>query len=177
MRKYIGDRLYAYIYGYLPGIANQGIKLSALHVRDIQSRPLSLDGLSLAPRGLAGNAGTLFNPSCGTLATADYAAPVYLGDISIPGILYLKRAVLNPFFDIAFDHSGKAAGGNGTGKRIPARECFSAGADITFEVHIFNLPYSFTVGTRLAYNGGNALSSLPGTDRFYAGFLFGASFE
>lgn len=177
MRKYIGDRLYAYIYGYLPGIANQGIKLSALHARDIQSRPLSLGGLSLAPRGLTGNAGTLFNPSCGTLATADYAAPVYLGDISIPGILYLKRAVLNPFFDIAFDHSGKAAGGNGTGKRIPARECFSAGADITFEVHIFNLPYSFTVGTRLAYNGGNALSSLPGTDRFYAGFLFGASFE
>ena len=138
---------------------------------------MSLGGLSLAPRGLAGNAGTLFNTSCGTLATADYAAPVYLGDISIPGILYLKRAVLNPFFDIAFDYSGKAAGGNGTGKRIPARECFSAGADITFEVHIFNLPYSFTVGTRLAYNGGNALSSLPGTDRFYAGFLFGASFE
>ena len=166
MRRYIGDRVYGYVYGYLPGIANQGIKLSALHVRNLQEKPLAIGSISLAPRGLSGNAQALFNPSCGTLATADYAAPVYLGDISIPGILYFKRAVLTPFFDIAFSHDR----GNGG-------ECFSAGGDITFEVHIFNLPYSFSVGTRLAYNGGSLLARLPGTDRFYAGFLFSASFD
>ena len=166
MRRYIGDRIYVYAYGYLPAIANQGIRLSAMHVRDVQSRPLSLGGLSLAPRGLSGAARTLYNPSCGTLATAEYAIPVYLGDISIPGILYFKRAVATPFFDISFDHRPDS----------PA-ECYSAGADITFEVHIFNLPYSFSVGTRLAYNGGRALAPLAGAERFYAGLLFSASFE
>lgn len=166
MRRYIGDRVYGYVYGYLPGIANQGIKLSVLHVRDLQEKPLAIGSISLAPRGLSGNAQALFNPSCGTLATADYAAPVYLGDISIPGILYFKRAVLTPFFDIAFNHDREDGG-----------ECFSAGSDITFEVHILNLPYSFSVGARLAYNGGSLLARLPGTDRFYAGFLFSASFD
>lgn len=166
MRKYTGDRIYAYIYGYLPGIANQGIRLSALHVRDLQQRPLSLGGISVAPRGLSAEARTIYNPSYGTLATLDYAMPVYLGDISIPGILYLKRAVATPFFDISFDHG-----------QTRAQNCFSAGADITFEVNIFNLPYSFSIGTRLAYNGGSALATLPGAGRFYSGLLFSASFE
>lgn len=157
-RKHIGDKVFAYAYGYLPSFLNHGIRLSALHSMSVSDRILSLSGVSLSPRGFAGNVSV---PSDGTLLTFDYAAPVHLGDISIPGVLFLSRAVLTPFFDIAF-----SGGGN----------LLSAGADVKIGFKVFNMPYPVEAGVRLSGNAGSLFPRIEGAGRFYAGFLFGISF-
>ena len=40
-----------------------------------------------------------------TSESLDYAIPIWLGDVSIPGVLYLMRMQLIPFADVALDRS------------------------------------------------------------------------
>lgn len=166
MREYIGDKAYGYVYCYLPGFRGQGFRLTAMHARNIGEKPLTLNALNLMPRGITAEAGKYVNPLTGTLATIDYAIPVHMGDISIPGTLYFRRAVAKPFFDIVIDH-----------KNSRGKYCFTTGADITFEIRIFNLPYPIEIGTRLAYCSGDLIQTVPQNRRFYAGLLFNMSFE
>lgn len=165
IHTYISDKLYVYAYAYFPSLVNHGIRVSFLHARDINSKMLSFTMNTLIPRGFTGVWAESFSPSQGTALTFDYAAPIHLGDISIPGTLYFKRAIVTPFADVTFMHN-------------KGRYGLSAGSDIEFEIHVFNMPYPFRIGTRLAYNHTNfgTQDNFPAQGAFTAGFLFSVVF-
>ena len=116
--------LYAYVYGYLPGLwKTQGLRLTGMVQQQIRPLGPFFGELSVntLPRGFDPKAGQAFaqaNPFQWKL-TADYAIPVYVGDISIPGIAYIRNFVLTPHGDF-------------TG--FPGGNLWSAGADFTAEL-------------------------------------------
>ena len=70
----------------------------------------------------------------------DYAIPIWLGDASIPGFLYLMRMQLIPFADVAVDRASQG------------EMCYygSAGTDIMFHFHIFSIGAEIKAGVRYA---------------------------
>ena len=100
--------------------------------------------------------------------TADYAFPVYLGDISIGDRVFsLKRLVVNTHFDYTF------AGGYGL---------FSAGAELILDLNcILAVEWPCSVGLTYSYNGGNGFDALPkqsgiALNRNFIGPTFNVSF-
>ena len=84
---------YIYGYGYLPGIIRtQGLKLTATYQQKLSRTSIfGYSAVNILPRGLSNNAElssivSVNNPYV-TKLTADYAIPIYIGDISIGKIL------------------------------------------------------------------------------------------
>ena len=78
---------------------------------------------------------------------ADYAIPVYVGDIScFSPVLYIKNFLLVPHCDALFFKGGNLV---------------SAGVDITAELaNILFLPFSCSIGARIDVNAGSAFDIL-----------------
>lgn len=137
--------LYAYVYGYLPGLwRTQGLRLTGMVQQQIRPSGPYFGELSAntLPRGFAPEAGPAFaqaHPFQWKL-TADYAIPIYVGDINIPGIAYIKNFVLTPHGDFT-----GFSGGN----------LWSAGADFTAEMAKLILPFDASLGVSLSYLGGS----------------------
>lgn len=173
LERFISPAGYAYIYGYLPGIIKtQGLKVSALYQQRLDSRTWFTSQMTnTAPRGFSGNAtlsshiGSL--PSS-VLLTADYAIPIFAGDLSIGGtFMYIRRFVLTPHFDYSFF-------GRGTG-------LYSAGADFAVNFRsLFWLEFPFTVGLTYSYNGGRSYGTMQKNGipmgRHYVGPVFSVEF-
>ena len=155
LEKFFSPVGYGYVYGYLPGIIPQhGLRLTAT----VQSRfnTESISGLYAAatvPRGFRDN-GHLISYisnvySTQTRMTADYAIPIYIGDISLGSFLYIKRIVLTPHFDYTLLGTHSRTG------------LYSTGASLTINFSsLFWLKYSFNIGVEYSYNGGNAFNSI-----------------
>lgn len=144
----------AYVYGYVPGIFwNQGLKLSAgYQYQDIGNHLYWLSNLLTMPRGLDDEYGFRFYKF-----TADYAIPIYLGDVSLGCVAYLKRLQIIPFADYARI------------KRTDGWRNFHAvGADLIVDGHIFKIGYPVSIGMRYANNGGG---------KNYAALLFSITFN
>ena len=79
--------------------------------------------------------------------SADYAIPVYVGDIScFSPVLYIKNFLLVPHCDALFFKGGNLV---------------SAGVDITAELaNILFLPFSCSIGARIDVNAGSAFDIL-----------------
>ena len=169
---------YAYTYGYVPGILDShGIKLSAMYQKKLNKNAyFGQTVVSTLPRGLADNSQLMntlsYRNDALAKVTADYAFPVYIGDVGIiGGFLYIKRLVLSPHFDYSF------VGGNGL---------YSAGAALTLDLNsILWLGWPVSVGVTGSYNGGtglykdfSALSKELGipASRWYFGPTFNVSF-
>ena len=165
---------YAYSYGYLPGILRtQGIKLSAMWQTKLRDKsPFSQQTVSILPRGLSNNATlgsfvSLYNRNIVKL-TADYAIPIYIGDITLGGSwLAIKRLVTYPHFDYTF------VGRNGG--------LWSAGLDLTADLHsIATLDWPCSVGLTFSWNGGNAWKDINSSGinmkRWFVGPIFNVSF-
>ena len=170
---YISPMGYGYIYGYVPGlIRTHGVKLTAMHQMKLSDTPFGQAVINAMPRGLNNNMEMLswlatMNTQMSKV-TADYAFPVYLGDISIGDRMFsLKRLVVNTHFDYTF------AGGYGL---------FSAGAELILDLNcILAIEWPCSVGLTYSYNGGNgfdALSKQSGIslNRNFIGPTFNVSF-
>ena len=164
---------YTYAYGYVPGIMRtHGIKLTAMwQTKLLDSTPFSQQIVSILPRGLSGNStlgsyASLYNNNLYKV-TADYAIPIYIGDITIGGYwLAIKRLVAYPHFDYTF------IGRNGL---------WSAGLDLTADLHaIITLEWPCSFGVTFSWNGGSAWNSLTekgiSMNKWFVGPIFNVSF-
>lgn len=163
---------YVYGYGYVPGIMRtHGIKLTGIWQRKLRdSSPFSQQSVNILPRGLSdnpalGNHISLYYRDLVKL-TADYAVPVYIGDITIGGNwLAIKRLVAYPHFDYTF------AGSHGL---------WSAGLDLTADLHaIITLEWPCSIGLSFSWNGGSVWNYLPENiemNRWFLGPVFNVTF-
>ena len=142
-----------HLYGYLPGFAaTHGLKLSAsVQKQNVEGKNYWMGNLVGMPRGYREN----FYCKDYVMGSADYAFPVYLGDIGVWELAYLKRLQVIPFADFAI---GKSVS---TPERIErdARLC-SVGTDLLVDLSPFKFGVECSVGVRYSYNSNNA--GLPG---------------
>jgi hypothetical protein len=163
---------YGYIYGYVPGITReQGLKLSVMHQQKLSDKAIfSTPLVNVLPRGLASNADlttymSIQNPAI-TRFSADYAIPIYIGDITIGGnLMAIKRLVAYPHFDYTF---------------IGKRGLWSAGLDLTADLHaIITIEFPCSFGVSFSWNGGSAWNQLAKNiemNRWFLGPIFNVSF-
>ena len=144
---YMSPMGYGYVYGYVPGIiSTHGIKLTALHQMKVSDAPFGQAVVNVLPRGMKSDSGLLswlsHRNTHMTKFTADYAFPIYIGDIGIGGTLFsIKRLSVNPHFDYTF------AGGYGL---------YSAGGTLALDMNtMFSIAWPYSVGITYSYNGGS----------------------
>lgn len=172
--RYLSPMGYFYLYGYVPGIlAEQGLKLTMMTQQKLRSDAVFGQPIvSILPRGLSSNASlaswlSIRNANI-TKITADYAVPIFIGDLSIGGSFFsIKRLVVTPHFDYSF---------------IGEKGLWSAGGDLTLDMHsILTLEWPCSFGVTMSYNGGTAWNSAASEsgitiDRFFVGPTFNVSF-
>ena len=163
---------YVYGYGYVPGvIRTHGIRFSAMWQTKLRKESaFSQQMVDILPRGLSDNSTlgsylSLYNNNL-VKVTADYAIPIYIGDITIGGNwLAIKRLVTYPHFDYTF---------------IGKKGLWSAGLDLTADLHaIITLEWPCSVGVSFSWNGGSAwnlLSKNIEMSRWFVGPVFNVSF-
>ena len=117
-----------------------------------------LSSLSVLPRGYTGYN---FDETYGSVS-ADYAVPIYLGDVSLGSFMYLKRLQIIPFGDYAV---GAAHGSSALSTY------YSYGADLKLDFMIFRLNFPLSAGLRYARTGPQSGS------QNYFGLLFDVSFN
>lgn len=143
--KVFTPSVYAYLYGYLPGLwRTQGLRLTAMFQHQLTPADklyFGELGANIVPRGFdsyALQAAAQENPMQWKV-TADYAIPIYVGDWYIPGIAHIRNFVLTPHADYT--------GLSGT-------NLWSAGADFTAELSKLILPFNSSLGVSFNYLGG-----------------------
>jgi len=147
----LSPNAYVYMYGYLPGLmAGQGFKLTALGQKIFTKNLTIIDNhTKIIPRGYSDNASAILYYVSDSQArmTADYAIPIYIGDISfLSPVLYATHFTLMPFADITL-----LKGGN----------IFSAGASLTLNVkNIACFPFDGEIGFRVSGKGGSRYNYL-----------------
>ena len=148
---YMSPMGYGYVYGYVPGIiSTHGIKLTALHQMKVSDAPFGQAVVNVLPRGMKSDSGLLswlsHRNTHMTKFTADYAFPIYIGDIGIGGTLFsIKRLSVNPHFDYTF------AGGYGL---------YSAGGTLALDMNtMFSIAWPYSVGITYSYNGGSGFDA------------------
>lgn len=159
-RNYFGHVLLASGYAYFPGITRQqGIRLNVKAQKQFVDGKLYLSSFTSLPRGYTGYT---FDEEYGSISL-DYAIPIYLGDVSLGPIIYLKRLQLIPYGDYAVG----LARSTGT-----LNQYYSYGADIKVDFIIFRLNFPLSIGMRYARTGPQA-----GRSQNYFGLLFDVSFN
>ena len=73
---------------------------------------------------------------------AEYAMPLFTGDLSLTSLLYIKRVQLIPF--VSFTRNGA---------ELESETLFSAGSDIIFDVNLIGVSYPLEIGVRAGYTG------------------------
>jgi hypothetical protein len=169
---------YAYLYGYMPGLTpRQGFRLTALAQYELPTgAPFGENVVSIAPRGFtAAESRSVARVSAGQLRlTADYAIPVYVGDISwFSPVAYIKNFLLIPHVD----WTGFGLPRNGKGKATSS-SLVSAGADFTVELgNLAWVPYPCSLGVSASWLGGPYFRTLSdaaedGLKPYYVGLVF-----
>ncbi len=137
---------YAYLYGYVPGITKeQGVKLSVMHQQKLDNNAIfSQPIVQTLPRGLASEGAlssyiSVYNPSI-TKVSADYAIPIYIGDVAVAGgLFYIKRLCLTPHADYM---------------RAGTTDLLSVGSALTFDLSgIIWIEWPISVGATYSYSG------------------------
>ncbi len=136
-------------YGYLPGITKQqGLKLSLTYQHQFKEKPIYFSNYTSLPRGY-----TNITPGKNIIKTTiDYAVPIYLNDLSLSNILYLKRIQAIPFFDYAYNSSPSIAN----------YSYYSYGSDILIDLIFLRIDFPISIGVRGARTreGENSLNFL-----------------
>ncbi len=165
---------YGYLYGYLPGFGKtQGLRLSALWQHLFDDRILFPENsVSTSPRGLSSSAiAPVLSMSTDQLRlSADYALPLYFGDISVfAPVAYISHFVVKPHFDLSLF----------TRTQTFDSRLFSVGADIVAKLPcLLWIPYTTTAGITFDYNGGSGFQPLvdagvlTAKNHWYIGLVF-----
>ena len=155
--------VYVYVYGYLPGLwLPQGLRLTGLYQRLLKSgnKQFSEVLTSILPRGFENTSLSTFAQN-GTefwKVTADYAIPIYVGDLALGRFAYINNFLLTPHFDF----SG-----------LPKGNLWSAGADLTAELaHLLFINFDLSVGVSFSYLGGSLIGQTAETKPWHLGMIF-----
>ena len=145
LTRFFSPNVYGYLYGYLPGIVReQGLRLTGIVQQRVGKGWFADRFASVLPRGFDSESGAVLagNPTQWKV-TADYAIPIYVGDISIfSPVVYIKNFLLIPHVDVA----------GGTKAQL-----WSAGASLTAELaNLLWIPFDASVGVRASYLGGGS---------------------
>ena len=155
---------YGYAYGYLPGFTRvQGLRLTAIgQIQVSTGAPFGESSVVFWPRGFTTADGrTIAQQSVRQLRlTADYAIPLYAGDISwFSPAFYIRNFLLLPHVDYAVFGGARTVDGK-TGKDI-ASGLLSAGADFTVELGNFLwAPFPCSIGVSASWLGGPYFKTL-----------------
>ena len=160
---------YVYAYGYLPGIwRTQGLRLTGTfqHRISFSDDVFQLGELAAntLPKGFSSaarlQAGRRYPWQLN--ASVSYAIPVYVGDISLPPVLYIRNFLIVPNYDFTL---------------LPGNHnLWSVGADITAEMGKFILPFDGSLGVSVSYLGGSAFDAVGQRDRWSVGLIFSYDF-
>lgn len=168
LTQYYAPNTYAYAYAYLPGFTRaQGLRLTFTGQQKMDKCLLGDLYAGVAPRG--------FNSATGLSAligqnfpwqwrvTADYAIPIYAGDISIPAVAYIRNFLFTPHADYTGLKNGY--------------DLWSVGADLSASLaRLFFLPFDASVGVSFNYLGGR-LYPYTGQQKPYSfSLIFGVDF-
>ena len=161
--------VYAYLYGYVPGLwRTQGLKLTAAYQRQIKYGEAIVNmgemALGTLPRGFSSTASKWVANHSRYQAkiTADYAIPIYVGDIALPPIAYIRNFLVVPHGDFTFlanDHN-----------------LWSVGADITAQMGKFIVPFDCSLGVSISYLGGSAFQLSGQPKRLSVGLIMSYDF-
>ena len=133
----IGQTLYGYTYGYLPGFTTeQGLRLSAMAQKHFgYTDYMPIKGLAALPRGYRDYP---MGDYC--KFTADYSLPIPINDWHpVPILLYLMRINIVPFVDGALNYMP-------TGMQ----KMMSYGSALTLQGHIFRIGWEVEAGARVS---------------------------
>lgn len=135
--------VFGYAYAYLPGFwRTQGLKLTGLIQRQLGNAPFGDLSIAVLPRGFNSATNSYLAAYYRTQwrVTADYAIPLYFGDLNLP-FAYIRKFVLTPHADFL-----------GLGKD----NLWSAGADLVADVgQLFFLSADIQLGVSFSWLGGN----------------------
>ena len=140
MADVFSPSLYGYLYGYLPGFTQvQGLRLTMLSQLLLRGAEMFPEGrVSCAPRGFDSPVSRYMTQISNfqIKVGADYAIPVYVGDIDLFGLAYIRNFLLVPHADAAFFGSNFLCSG---------------GIDITAEMPTILglLPFDCSIGVGL----------------------------
>ena len=178
LTKFYSPVSYGYLYGYVPGFARtQGLRLTALAQYQLPTgAPFGENSVTILPRGFTAAEGrTVARASAAQLRlTADYALPIYVGDLSwFSPVAYIKNFLLLPHVD----WTGFGGARNGKGKATSS-SLVSAGADFTVELgNLTWIPYPCSLGVSASWLGGPYFKTLAesaenGRKPYYVGLVF-----
>ena len=163
LEKIFSPVWYNYLYGYLPGLTRtQGFRLSASTQYQLPTgAPFGENGINMAPRGFtsADTRAIARKNAFQVKLSADYAIPIYVGDISwFSPVAYISHFLLIPHVDwLGF---GMARNGIGTAEKS---SLLSAGADLTVELGNFLwAPFPCSLGVSASWLGGPYFKTLAG---------------
>lgn len=154
MQDVFSPAVYTYLYGYLPGFNRlQGLRLNAMSQYIFRGNEMFPEiRVSCAPRGFdSGVAGFMAQKSnFHVSAGADYAIPIFVGDINIlSGFFYIRNFLLIPHTDASM-----------FGKRFLG----SAGFDFTAEMSSLLTLFSCSVGVSVNALYGGSMAELRGLE-------------
>jgi len=136
--------VFGYTYAYLPGFwRTQGLKLTGIVQHQMGNAPFGDLSVAVLPRGFDSASNSYLAAYYRTQwkVTADYAIPIFFGDLSIPVLGYIRKFVLTPHGDFL-----------GLGKDY----LWSAGADLVADMgQIFFLSTDVNLGVSFSWLGGN----------------------
>ncbi|MBO7396780.1 MAG: hypothetical protein J6T89_01830, partial [Bacteroidales bacterium] len=167
--QYYAPNVYGYAYGYIPGFTrSQGLKLTFIAqswTKDCQLGELYVNTL---PRGFdavdRSFVGQVFPRQW--RITADYAIPIYVGEISIPAVAYIKNFLLTPHAD----YTGLPYGSRNY-------DLWSIGADLSASLaRLFVIPFDASIGVSFSYMGGSLFQYLEKSKPYSFSLIFGVDF-
>ena len=167
--QYYAPNVYGYAYGYVPGFTrSQGLKLTFMAQSWTRSCLLGELYVNTLPRGFdavdRSFVGQVFPRQW--RITADYAIPIYVGDINIPVVAYIKNFLLTPHFDYTgLPYSSKNY------------DLWSVGADLSASLaRLFVIPFDASIGVSFSYLGGTLFQYLEKSKPYSFSLIFGVDF-
>lgn len=173
-KAFISPAGYAYFYGYIPGFTKtQGLRLSVMRQHKLDKDKLFCHpAVNVLPRGCLAKSPAVLSSltmhhSSITKFTADYAVPIYIGDLSIGGSIFsIKRLVLTPNLDFTMSDNIRL---------------FSAGADLALDMNsILTLEWPCSIGITYSHAFGPSYKNIAeqhGIKRpWYIGPVFNVTF-
>ena len=137
--------VYGYTYAYLPGLwRTQGLKLTGTLQHQLGDALFGDISVAVLPRGFNASANSYISNNYRTQwrITADYAIPIYVGDLAVPALGYIRYFQLSPHGDFT-----------GLGKKD---FLWSAGADLVANMgEIFFLSTNTNLGVSFSWLGGS----------------------
>jgi hypothetical protein len=155
---------YGYAYAYLPGITRtQGLRMTLTGQAQVPTgAPFGENSVVIWPRGFTSADGRQIAQLTARQfkLTADYAIPIFVGDISLfSPVFYIKNFLLIPHVDWATFEGVRKIEGKET--KTVSSSLMSAGADFTVELGNFLwAPFPCSVGVSASWLGGPYFKTL-----------------